>query len=83
MHYAGFFDRGFGYVEGKASGSKAVLEVRSYGVSFTLEHGQVVGWLRYSPIAGGFTDLLYGSGIMSNYQGQGVALCQTIWHLAN
>jgi dCTP deaminase len=44
VHYAGFFDPGFGW-NGRAGGSKAVLEVRSYGVSFTLEHGQIVGWL--------------------------------------
>jgi dCTP deaminase len=53
-----------------------VLEVRSYGVSFTLEHGQIIGWLRYAPIAGGFTDKLYGKDVMSNYQGQGVALAK-------
>jgi dCTP deaminase len=46
VHYAGYFDPGFGW-DGKAGGSKAVLEVRSYGVSFTLEHGQIVGWLNY------------------------------------
>lgn len=74
VHYAGFFDPGFGWVENGARGSKAVLEVRSYGVSFTLEHGQIVGWLRYSPIAGGATSVLYGTDVTSNYQGQGVAL---------
>ncbi len=76
VHYAGFFDPGFGYVDGKAQGSKAVLEVRSYGVSFTLEHGQTVGWLNYSRLAGGAPDRLYGAGIKSNYQGQGVALAK-------
>ena len=76
VHYAGFFDPGFGWADGKASGSRAVLEVRSYGVSFTLEHGQIVGWLRYTPIAGGFTDRLYGADVKSNYQGQGVALAK-------
>lgn len=76
VHYAGFFDPGFGWANGKAGGSKAVLEVRSYGVSFTLEHGQIVGWLRYSPIAGGFTDRLYGPDMKSNYQGQRVALAK-------
>jgi dCTP deaminase len=77
VHYAGFFDPGFGWADGKASGSKAVLEVRSYGVSFTLEHGQIVGWLRYFPIAGGYAARLYGGTDMrSNYQGQGVALAK-------
>ena len=76
VHYAGFFDPGFGWADGRAGGSKAVLEVRSYGVSFTLEHGQIVGWLRYAPIASGFTTKLYGSDVKSNYQGQGVALAK-------
>jgi dCTP deaminase len=77
VHYAGFFDPGFGYQNGRAMGSKAVLEVRSYGVSFMLEHGQTVGWLNYSRLATGApTDKLYGAGIKSNYQGQGVALAK-------
>ena len=76
VHYAGFFDPGFGYIDGKAQGSKAVLEVRSYGVSFTLEHGQTIGWLNYSRLAGGAPDRIYGAGIKSNYQGQRVALAK-------
>ncbi|HEY0107965.1 MAG TPA: 2'-deoxycytidine 5'-triphosphate deaminase [Rhizomicrobium sp.] len=77
VHYAGFFDPGFGYQDGRAQGSKAVLEVRSYGVSFMLEHGQIVGWLNYSRLATGTPpDKLYGAGIKSNYQGQGVALAK-------
>jgi dCTP deaminase len=73
-HYAGFFDPGFGYVNGKAGGSRAVLEVRSHGVSFMLEHGQIVGWLYYSRLAGGQPDKTYGAGIGSNYEGQDIAL---------
>jgi dCTP deaminase len=76
VHYAGFFDPGFGWENGKAIGSRAVLEVRSYGVSFTLEQGQIVAWLRYLQIAGGETDSLYGRDAKSNYQGQGVALAK-------
>ena len=76
VHYAGFFDPGFGWESNKAGGSKAVLEVRSYGVPFTLEHGQIIGWLRYSQIAGGETDILYGRDQRSHYQGQGVALAK-------
>lgn len=76
VHYAGFFDPGFGWVDGKAQGSRAVLEVRSYGVPFTLEHGQVVGWLDYRRIANGQTDMVYGEAIKSNYQGQGIALAK-------
>jgi dCTP deaminase len=77
VHYAGFFDPGFGYQDGRAEGSKAVLEVRSYGVSFMLEHGQTVGWLSYSRLATGAPpDKLYGAGLSSNYQGQGVKLAK-------
>jgi dCTP deaminase len=75
VHYAGYFDPGFGW-DGKAGGSRAVLEVRSYGVSFTLEHGQIVGWLNYGWVATGRPDKVYGAGIASNYQGQGVALAK-------
>jgi dCTP deaminase len=75
VHYAGFFDPGFGW-DGRAGGSKAVLEVRSYGVSFMLEHGQIVGWLNYSRLASGPPEKVYGHGIKSNYQGQGVALAK-------
>ena len=49
VHYAGFFDPGFG--EGPGNESKAVLEVRSHEVPFLLEHGQLVGWLRYERLA--------------------------------
>ncbi len=73
-HYAGFFDPGFGWIDGQARGSRAVLEVRSYGVSFTLEHAQIIGWLRYAPIAGGRPDKVYGTDLASSYQGQGLAL---------
>lgn len=76
VHYAGFFDPGFGWSEGRAKGSRAVLEVRSYGLPFNLEHGQIVGWLDYRRIANGQTDMVYGEGIKSNYQGQGIALAK-------
>jgi dCTP deaminase len=71
VHYAGFFDPGFGW-EGKAGGSRAVLEVRSY-VPFMLEHGQIVGWLRYMRMANA-PDRTYGAMLQSNYQNQGLAL---------
>src|SRR5690606_11051699 len=41
VHYAGFFDPGFGYAEGKAPGAKAVLEVRSLDIPFIVEDGQI------------------------------------------
>jgi dCTP deaminase len=72
VHYAGFFDPGFGWDE-RAIGSRAVLEVRSHEVPFMLEHGQIVGWLRYMRMAD-TPDRLYGSHFSSHYQGQGLAL---------
>lgn len=71
VHYAGFFDPGFGFGPGGAA--KAVLEVRSHDVPFLLEHGQIIGWLRYEKIAG-VPDRVYGGDIGSSYQGQGLKL---------
>jgi dCTP deaminase len=72
VHYAGFFDPGFGWGDAV---SKAVLEVRSHEVPFSLEDGQTVGWLQYERMAGK-PDRLYGTGLKSNYQGQGLALAK-------
>jgi dCTP deaminase len=72
VHYAGFFDPGFGWGDAV---SRAVLEVRSHEVPFTLEDGQTVGWLQYERMAGR-PDRLYGAGLKSNYQGQGLALAK-------
>jgi dCTP deaminase len=72
VHYAGFFDPGFGWGDAV---SRAVLEVRSHEVPFTLEDGQTVGWLQYERMAGR-PDRLYGVGLKSNYQGQGLALAK-------
>src|SRR4029077_14497124 len=47
VHYAGFFDPGFGYAGAGGKGARAVLEVRSREVPFVLEHGQIVGRLVY------------------------------------
>ena len=47
VHYAGFFDPGFGAAEAGGAGSRAVLEVRSRDVPFVLEDGQIVGRLVY------------------------------------
>jgi dCTP deaminase len=73
VHYAGFFDPGFGAVEAGGSGSRAVLEVRSHEVPFLIEHGQTMGRLMYEPLIAR-PDQLYGSGIGSSYQSQGLAL---------
>ncbi len=77
VHYAGFFDPGFGWdaATGKAGSSKGVLEVRSHEVPFLLEHGQTVGWLRYERMAE-VPEQLYGQSIASNYQGQGLKLAK-------
>ena len=77
VHYAGFFDPGFGWSEaqGKAGTSRGVLEVRSHEVPFLLEHGQIVGWLRYERMAE-VPQTLYGQSIKSNYQGQTLKLAK-------
>ena len=73
VHYAGFFDPGFGWAEAGGAGSRGVLEVRCHEAPFVLEHGQTVGRLVYERMAG-VPDRLYGAGIASNYQGQGLKL---------
>jgi dCTP deaminase len=73
VHYAGFFDPGFGSVETDGSGSRAVLEVRSREVPFLIEHGQVVGRMLYEKLIAR-PDRLYGGAIGSSYQRQGLAL---------
>ena len=73
VHYAGFFDPGFGYAGSGGLGARAVLEVRSREVPFILEHGQVVGRLVYEKMLAR-PDQLYGAGIGSNYQAQGLKL---------
>jgi dCTP deaminase len=74
VHYAGFFDPGFG-CDPSGRGSKAVLEVRSHDIPFILEHGQPVGWLRYEKMSDR-PDHVYGQGIGSHYQSQGLALAK-------
>ncbi len=73
VHYAGFFDPGFGHAAAGGSGARAVLEVRSHDVPFILEDGQIVGRLVYEHLAG-TPPTLYGAGLGSNYQGQGLKL---------
>lgn len=72
VHYAGFFDPGFGTAEADGSGSRGVLEVRSHETPFLLEDGQVVARLVYEPLAAKPVRL-YGSG-GSHYQRQGLSL---------
>ena len=73
VHYAGFFDPGFGH--GTGHGSRGVLEVRCHEAPFALEHGQVVGRLVYERMSAR-PDRLYGAGLASSYQGQGLKLAK-------
>ncbi|MEM9989585.1 MAG: 2'-deoxycytidine 5'-triphosphate deaminase, partial [Pseudomonadota bacterium] len=69
VHYAGFFDPGFGM----EAGSRAVLEVRGYDAPFLIEHGQTVARLIYERLAN-VPETAYGAGLASNYQGQALRL---------
>ncbi len=73
VHYAGFFDPGFGVTATGGSGARAVLEVRSHTVPFVLEHAQTIGRLVYEPMTE-LPDQLYGQDIGSHYQAQGLKL---------
>lgn len=73
VHYAGFFDPGFGHSAAGGTGSRAVLEVRSHEVPFILEHGQTVGRLVYEHMLER-PKALYGTDLKSNYQAQGLKL---------
>jgi dCTP deaminase len=75
VHYAGFFDPGFGHADAGGAGSRGVLEVRCHEAPFVLEHGQVVGRLVYEKMAER-PETLYGREIASNYQGQGLKLAK-------
>ena len=80
VHYAGFFDPGFGSGKSKGSRAKAVLEVRSFEVPFTLEHGQTIGRLVFEKLRTE-PDTLYGGQIGSNYQSQGLRLSKHFRHV--
>jgi len=73
VHYAGFFDPGFGHAGAGGAGARAVLEVRSHEIPFIVEHGQIVGRLIYERMLAR-PHRLYGEGNVSNYQGQGLKL---------
>jgi len=73
VHYAGFFDPGFGHSEAGGTGSRAVLEVRSREVPFLLGHKQIIGRLIYERLAEP-PDRLYGTALGSNYQAQTLKL---------
>ncbi|MEO0342260.1 MAG: 2'-deoxycytidine 5'-triphosphate deaminase [Pseudomonadota bacterium] len=73
VHYAGFFDPGFGHEGAGGTGSRGVLEVRCHEAPFALEHSQSVGRLIYEHMSV-VPDTLYGADLKSNYQGQGLKL---------
>ena len=74
VHYAGFFDPGFGLPEAGGEATRGVLEVRSHDVPLVISDGQIVCRLIYEPLIG-MPDRIYGTGgIGSNYQGQGLKL---------
>jgi dCTP deaminase len=73
IHYAGFFDPGFGYGSSDIKGTRAVLEVRAHEVPFLIEHGQLVGRLNYMPLLSR-PNKIYGTNIGSSYQHQALTL---------
>jgi dCTP deaminase len=73
IHYAGFFDPGFGYGSSDIKGTRAVLEVRAHEVPFLMEHGQLVGRLNYMPLLSR-PHKIYGTNIGSSYQHQALTL---------
>lgn len=76
VHYAGFFDPGFGFdPAGEHHGTIAVLEVRAHDVPCVLAHGQPIGRFLYEKLTQPPQNL-YGSGIGSNYAGQGLKLAK-------
>ncbi|MET0294777.1 MAG: 2'-deoxycytidine 5'-triphosphate deaminase [Phenylobacterium sp.] len=72
VHYAGFFDPGFGTEEARGQGSKGVLEVRSHETPFLLEDGQTVARLVFEPLTERPSQLYGDRG--SHYQRQGLKL---------
>ncbi|MHB8529885.1 MAG: 2'-deoxycytidine 5'-triphosphate deaminase [Caulobacteraceae bacterium] len=72
VHYAGFFDPGFGTAEALGEGSRGVLEVRSRETPFILEDGQTVARLVFQPLLERPSRLYGGGG--SHYQRQGLRL---------
>jgi dCTP deaminase len=73
VHYAGFFDPGFGWSPDGSVGSHAVLEVRSHEVPSLLEDGQIVVRLNYERLLASPVKL-YGRDIGSSYQSQRLTL---------
>ena len=75
VHYAGFFDPGFGYGLPGDAGARSVLEVRCHETPFVLRHGQVVGRLKFEKMLD-VPEAIYGTALGSSYQGQGLLLAR-------
>ena len=73
VHYAGFFDPGFGYGHGDLPGTFAVLEVRSHEVPYRVSHGQPFCKIQYARNLA-IPPVVYGAGVHSHYQRQRLAL---------
>ena len=73
IHYAGFFDPGFGWASNDGKGAHAVLEVRCHDVRSLLEDGQIVCRLVYEQLLAP-PEKIYGLTIGSSYQSQRLAL---------
>lgn len=73
VHYAGFFDPGFGYGTGDLQGTRAILEVRSHEIPYALKDGQRIGRLMYERMLA-VPERLYGVNAGSSYQDQGLGL---------
>jgi dCTP deaminase len=72
VHYAGFFDPGFGARETDSVGARGVLEVRGHETPFLLEDGQTVARLVYQPLTERPSRLYGEDG--AHYQRQGLQL---------
>ena len=72
VHYAGFFDPGFG---NNKLGTPAVLELRAYDTPFIIRDGQLVGQLNYYDIDE-INKNTYGAKIKSNYFNQNLKLAK-------
>ncbi len=72
VHYAGFFDPGFG---NNKTGTPAVLELRAYDTPFIIRDGQLVGQLNYYEIEE-IKNKTYGNKIKSNYFNQNLKLAK-------
>jgi dCTP deaminase len=72
-HYAGFFDPGFGFGDGRVLGTKVVMEVRAREVPFLVYDGQISFKVWFERLRSRPTRV-YGVGLASSYQHQTLSL---------